>query len=259
MVYDEGFDFSFGNPNSPDYSTYFIFSKYDYNDQSNSKVKSKWSSYCYATLIGWFQQGDKYGCFYGHKKGHNKDEVTNGEALNKQVVVEGNMTAKTFLQLNEHVNNKNTPQIRFMESKFSEKLKLTADFKDHAKVVERINSENGSWKAANYAEFEGLSISDLNRLAGRKKSRTGNYLDFNFHQKESHSETESNESLFEYFNKNFAPKKKNNLKKSKELPEEFNWLQYMGKPKSQVKYNLNIGNMWFMFCRSYNYNARSKI
>jgi hypothetical protein len=246
MVYDEGFDFHFGDKDSENFSTYFVFSKYAPNDNSNPNVVSRWSSYCYATLIGWYQEGDMYGCFYGQKKNNNPNEVTNGEASNKQIVVEGSMKSKTFLQLNEKVVLKNTsiqnkyaPNFRFSESKFSEKLELTAEFKDHAKVVERINSENGSWKAANYDEFRGLSIQDLNVIAGRKKSRTGNYFNFNFHEKELTNETEKEEeSIFSFFNNNYL--NKNKLKKSKELPSEFNWVDYMGAPKSQVKNLIKI-------------------
>ena len=102
MVYDEGFDFSFGQKGSKDFSTYFVFSKYGPNDFKNEKIKSKWTSNCYATLIGWYQVGDKYGCFIGTKKGQDADEITNGEAANKQVVVEGSMKEKTFLQTNEN-------------------------------------------------------------------------------------------------------------------------------------------------------------
>lgn len=192
MVYDEGFDFHFGKKNSPNFATYFVFSKYGQNSNRSGSIRSKWVSYCYSTLIGWYQIGNKYGCFYGKKKVANANEITNGEATNKQVVVEGSMTEKVFLETKSKVENESPETYRFSESKFAEKLELNAQFKDHAKFVERINSENLSWKAANYAEYEGLTIADLNKMAGRKKSRNGGFLDYNFHEK---NEIESNNNL----------------------------------------------------------------
>jgi cathepsin C len=225
MVYDEGFDFSFGNPTSLDFSSYFAFSKYGKNNFSIPQITSTWVSYCHATLIGWYQEGDTYGCFYGYKVGSNANQVTNGEASNKQVVVEGSMTAKTFLEVDEQPRE----NYRFMESKFTSHIKLTSQFTDHAKVVERINKSKGTWKAAVCEEFEGKTIEQLNKMAGRKKSRNSN-----FHLKSSsEAETNSNDSVFEFFRSN---KKKSYSKKYSQssLPKEFNYRQYTTQAKSQV-------------------------
>jgi hypothetical protein len=96
MVYDEGFDIIFNqNNNLYNDRSYFVFSKYSYNQDSTVKnIKSKWVSYCYSTLIGWYYIGEKWGCMYGYKLGINKDEITNGEAENKLNVVEGQITKK---------------------------------------------------------------------------------------------------------------------------------------------------------------------
>jgi len=96
MVYDEGFDVIFNkDKNLYNDRSYFVFSKYGYNqDSSNNRISSKWVSYCYSTLIGWYYEGDKWGCMYGYKLGVNKNEITNGEAQNKLNVVEGEITKK---------------------------------------------------------------------------------------------------------------------------------------------------------------------
>jgi len=232
MVYDEGFDFSFGEINTPGYGTYFTFSKYGLNDRSNEKIATKWVSYCYSTLIGWYQEGEKYGCFVGTKVGVDPNEVTNGEASNKQVVVEGSMTEKTFLETNQ------TPreEIRFMESKYTERIELTANFKDHSKVVERINAENLSWKAAVYSEFEGKTVEQLNKLAGRKKSRNGMFADFSL--RSDQKKTMSKNSFHKFINSEKRARKsllRKPNRKNEPMPEEFNWKEYMGPPKSQVK------------------------
>jgi hypothetical protein len=189
MVYDEGFDFHFGEVNTKDFATYFIFSKYGMNDfKSFPGITTKWVSYCEATLIGWFQVGDNWGCFMGSKRGGDPNKPTNGEATNKQVVVEGSMTNKVFLQTFE----KPKEEIRFMQSKFGEKLHLTSSFKDHAKFVTRINaSQDATWKAAVYEEFEGKTIEQLNRIAGRRKSKSSPSADFHFKETETETETET--------------------------------------------------------------------
>jgi hypothetical protein len=253
MIYDEGFDFSFGEMNTKEFATYFIFNKYGMNDfKSFPGITSKWVSYCETTLIGWYQVGDSWGCFTGTKRGGNPNKATNGEATNKQVVVEGSMTNKVFLQTNDRP--------RFMQSKFGERLHLTAKFKDHAKFVERINADKDStWKAAVYQEFEGKTIEELNRIAGRKKGRGDMRADFHF--KETNSEKESsdlnNNSLFDKLNSNsnslrngYKMKKRNKFRfkngaldtksdskkkaSTKNLPEKFSWKEYIGSAKSQV-------------------------
>jgi cathepsin C len=233
MVYDEGFDFSFGEKNSKNFATYFVFSKYGPNEFRDKGIKTKWASYCYASLIGWYQVGNKYGCFYGVKKGKSADEVTNGEASNKQVVVEGSMTSKTFLQKNENPIVLSPPEVRFMESKFSEKLFLNANFKDHSKVVDRINASNLTWKAAVYEEFEGKTIEQLNKLAGRKKSKTGLIADF--HLKNNHNSVFDKMTFQQSNERNsriWKNTKKNRSKNS--LPRDFDWTKYVGPAKSQV-------------------------
>lgn len=40
------------------------------------------------------------------------------------------------------------------------------------KMADRINKDAGTWKAEVYSEFEGLSISDLNNMAGLKRPLT---------------------------------------------------------------------------------------
>ena len=77
-----------------------------------------------------------------------------------------------------------------MQSKFGEKLHLTSSFKDHAKFVTRINaSQDATWKAAVYKEFEGKTIEDLNRIAGRRKSKSDPRADFHFKETETETET----------------------------------------------------------------------
>ena len=58
-------------------------------------------------------------------------------------------------------------QLSFIET--SEKLNISADFKDHKQVVDKINSMTDLWEAKNYNEFASMTIEQLNNYAGRKK------------------------------------------------------------------------------------------
>jgi cathepsin C len=249
MVYDEGFDFSFNNKDSSDYRSYFVFQKYGKNEDMNGSIKSKWVSYCYTTLVGWYHIGDQWGCVMGTKVGKSDTEITNGEAPKKQVVVEGSITEKSFMEkrtsklkkketFQSLYQNQLPSENRFVETMFQTRLELTADFKNHALVVDRINAMDYSWKAANYEEFEGLTILQLNKLAGRKKSKSGF---FNFHENGAISLNDLFKTDSSNISKNSRVTKNNfkrnisnnNYDKSGAIPTNFNWMDHMGEPKSQ--------------------------
>lgn len=123
MVYDEGFDIIFNKNNSiKNDRSYFVFSKYGMNNEGSKSIKSKWVSYCYSTLIGWYHIGNKWGCMYGYKLGVNKDEVTNGEAENKLNVVQGEITRR-----NKDDEGLYTQQKYYMDESSSNGEKVEAD------------------------------------------------------------------------------------------------------------------------------------
>jgi len=83
MVYDEGFDITIGN------LAFFAFSMYSVNLEEK-KLDNKINSHCYATLNGWYHNGDKYGCFYAVKnKVDDPFKVTMNETNDKKKLVEG--------------------------------------------------------------------------------------------------------------------------------------------------------------------------
>jgi cathepsin C len=168
MVYNEGFDILID-----DYS-FFSFFRYDHNMNTAFGIKSKWVSQCFGTLVGWYHSKSQYGCFLGQKVGKSIDEVTNGEPDGKLIVVEN-----TVKKVDNSKNRAGPISIDesglFNEDTFffetSSSLKITSEFKDHSKVIDRVNSLTGGlWKAKEYSQFKGMSIKDLNTLAGRKKS-----------------------------------------------------------------------------------------
>ena len=120
--------------------------------------------------------------------------VTNGEAENKLNVLENSVTsksesndeldeAKTFSTVNIFFEkNQNEEAVEpdilenlenegnFLESRSRNKMSLTSKFKDHFIFVNKLNSMNTFWKAENYDNFSNLTVEELNRFAGRKRS-----------------------------------------------------------------------------------------
>jgi len=185
MVYDEGFEISIGDRNKSNYKNYFVFLKYSQNDYSTN-AQSVWVSHCYQSTIGWYHLGDKdWGCFKGHKDVKNYSVVTNGEASDKQIVLQ-NSIVPAFIEENEIRDDfKNfLASSRFLQNewKISNKMKLhsnnkllseirlTLESRNHNEVVERINSMNLSWKAAEYEQFKGYSIGEINDFLNNKRN-----------------------------------------------------------------------------------------
>merc|ERR1711957_72486 len=93
MVYDEGFEFNLGEKNTKNFSSYFLFLKYSVNDFSDDSIKSKYFSHCNEALTGWYHTDNgKWGCFFGHKLTENYEKPTNGEAKDKNIVVQDGIT-----------------------------------------------------------------------------------------------------------------------------------------------------------------------
>jgi hypothetical protein len=276
MIYDEGFDITFEEPQKEKIN-FFTFSKYSLN--SNKKypgIKSKWASHCFSTLIGWFYIGNKHGCFYAIKNNVDHDMVTNGEAENKLNVLENSVTsksesndeldeAKTFSTVNIFFEkNQNEEAVEpdilenlenegnFLESRSRNKMSLTSKFKDHFIFVNKLNSMNTFWKAENYDNFSNLTVEELNRFAGRKRSShrkntlfKGRNIFFG-NEKEIDNDNQTEKNFLESAIKNLSIKSNklkadvnfgNNEKEVQiNLPDQFlQYKKYMAEPRSQVK------------------------
>lgn len=199
MVYDEGFEVNIGDNKQKNetYMSFFVFLKYSKNRLKNSAFSSKWVSHCYQSLIGWYHIDDnKWGCFKGHKETENYGQVTNGEASDKKNITEDSIIRSFIEQANEikkglrsfftayrftqsqwknSYTNTNKFQARSSSKTVSE-IKLTSQSKNHAEVIERINTMDLSWKAAEYEQFKDYTIGELNDFLDNKK----NTRKFNF-------------------------------------------------------------------------------
>ena len=269
-----------------------MFSKYGPNQNKLPKITSKWVSYCYSTLIGWYHLADSWGCVYGEKQGVDKDEITGGEAENKLEVVQGKIIAKDDLSKNINNNSRNSKEeikvitppvgdnsddekieenIRKLEKQYSStnanknkhkfkieraflesalnlesqsttenKFLLTASFRDHSRFVNKINSMNYMWKAENYDQFSTMTLSELNRYAGKKRFSSQSNTRNNKNGSLSHLHSgfkirKKNTILFNLKDKfQFSKDSKNN---SNDIPKNFSWAKLMTKPRSQVRNN----------------------
>ncbi|CAD8136865.1 unnamed protein product [Paramecium octaurelia] len=139
MVYDEGFEVEHNGVK------YFAFSKYAPNG-------SDYKSYCGETLIGWYNNlktGEK-GC-YRAKKTDGDNEATDSYQLISVVQPE-------FIQ---------------KSTRHGDRVKLHKNFDNHKEAVDKLNSIPKTWKAKAYDHFEGMSMMELNKMAGRRKHFQG--------------------------------------------------------------------------------------
>ncbi|XP_075054808.1 dipeptidyl peptidase 1-like [Mixophyes fleayi] len=112
---------------------WFTFFKYE---QHGSNV----TSYCHDTFPGWVHDvlGHNWACFVGKKVSSNSGEKVNPAPFPKEG---GWLSSKPF--------------------------------KHNPTFLEQINSVQKSWTAKAYPEYEGMSMEDLLRRAGGRKSKIG--------------------------------------------------------------------------------------
>jgi cathepsin C len=202
MVYNEGFDIL-----AEGYS-FFTFSKY----ASDIKMGKKWQSLCYSSLVGFYHNGNgDWGCFYAEKQGVDHNQITNGDVKDKLKVVEG--TVQKIAKMRFKEENNFFDNVNFLQSNEKETLFLHSKFKDHAKVVEKINKMNGLWTAKNYDEYTNLTIEELNNLAGKRRHAHKSL--FSEKRKAKRSTSTSN-SVFDM--SNFL-RKRNDKEKDTDFPE----------------------------------------
>jgi hypothetical protein len=229
MIYNEGFEFRF-NDKKDNFERYIAFSKYGKNE--GNKFGTPWVSYCYETLVGWYNLGNEWGCFYGKKNVPDADVPTNGDLDDKQFI-----TAE-YANISENNSKSNNQKdsflalsrlSRFFEKNNSGKFAVHANFKHHSLLVNKLNSANLSWKANNYEEFTGLTTGEIKKMAGtlriskkserRKKKKNKISKSFNAHIS----------NLKEIFK---CPEMNN---KAENLPENFDtWEDFMGDAPNQV-------------------------
>lgn len=206
MVYDEGFEVRFKG------MKLFTFSYYYPNGE-------KFKSNCSKTCTGWYQSNKngkvEYGCFRGEMVDRDEGKNYINDQTEQLNVVQGVVESKDS-QENKKFMFKAKRNMRFKSlnrNKFKETLHLSGKFKEHFKVVERINSlENNLWTAGINERFAGFSIAEMNKMAGRRQKMV--------------------------FDDNSQVKSKKFVKKTikedvSDLPASFSWEKFLSEPGEQ--------------------------
>jgi cathepsin C len=183
MVYDEGFNIDVEEFN------FFAFSKYSTDNTKSGKVH--YVSQCYSTCVGWYHNKDKsqWGCWQASKEGYNSDHIVDYDTNNSLNIVQPKSTndiidsflnmrfrsTNTVIESDEYKEDNNDTH-SFIRSSFlaeSEHLSMRLDskFKAHEMYINKLNEVEKSWNAEVHPNFSGLSIKELNKIAGIPRTR----------------------------------------------------------------------------------------
>lgn len=156
MIYDEGM-----NVNSDDYE-FFTFNHFKIPENSNVHGKKYFESFCGKTEVGWYQ--DKKTGLYGCYKGERADDVSANKSYYHLSLLEEQKQGmkKDFLAADwEEVDAVK----KDVEGYYSTKVK-------HHQIVDRINSQQSSWKAGVYSdEFIRQKMGQLQKRAQIKMGK----------------------------------------------------------------------------------------
>jgi len=203
MVYDEGFEIRYRELKM------FTFSFY------SPSVSGRYESNCAKTCVGWYRntKTNAMGCFRGEMLEKNAKISYINDQTDQLNVVEGVVEQK---QSKPIFKTKRTPRFKSLtQSKFGEKLQLSANFKEHVKIVNRLNSISKShWVADENSPFKDMSIRELNRLAGKSRNK-----------EKISSNSRRNDNKIQY--------KKAKKVDVSDLPKSLNWEKYLPEPGQQ--------------------------
>lgn len=157
MIYDEGFDIKYNK------QTFMSF--FEYSTQENGNVMS----YCGKTIVGWYHDLDsgEKACFRAEKilKDESEKTALYGRPLKQVHIVQPGSEFEEFKR-----NNLLQISTRASNRKFSRFYRESLGHVDHQAKVAEINKIEGKlWRAEVPTSFEGMSLLQLNSMAGRKK------------------------------------------------------------------------------------------
>lgn len=253
MVYDEGFEVRFRD---------FRFFSFQYYFPT-LKDKTKFKSNCSKTCVGWYRNAKTgaLGCFKAEmiEKSSKVNYINN---QTKQLIVVQNkveqkesfifktkdhhskkssspssLTSKNHNYFNKYNKQRNSNSARF-KSFTKEKLSLSSSFTDHLKIIQRLNQHPANlWTASLHPAFQFLSISELNRMAGRvhhSQKMSTSKKEKKFTKKKIariEDEVSNQDVLTEKKNSNSINKIK--TENVDDLPRDFTWRKYLSEPGEQ--------------------------
>jgi cathepsin C len=172
MVYDEGFEVTVGMKN------FFAFNMFDGSEEADGEVRH-YKSDCTKTQVGWYRDGQQFGCFVAQRKA--------GLSLARSEDEPSVYTPWEPSLLQEHVYS----------------------LEEHAKKVAQINSKQSGWKAAVYPHLLNKTHAQLNRMAGiRRGTPQRHTVHPSFLQRTARVRIENMPTDFDWHNKdgkNYVP------------------------------------------------------
>lgn len=132
MVYDEAFEVKV------DGLSFLAFSKFDLSFKNGVKTNT---SRCGETQLGWYHNADRtlFGCFYARKIASTHEHVT----------------------LSSFVPSATTKSLRYDEP---------LDHSYHSTLVDSLNLLQNLWTAKSHSRFVGMSLREMNSMAGLVRS-----------------------------------------------------------------------------------------
>jgi len=171
MVYDEGFEVSLG------LKTFFAFNQFDGGEEADGNV-GHYKSDCTKTQVGWYRDGEQFGCFIGQKK-------TSSALLSENNV--DRLFGEPLGLLQEHVYT----------------------LEEHQQKVNKINAQKKGWTATVYPHLLNKTHAELNQMSGiRRGSVHKEPLHPSFLQRSAKARIEAMPSDFDWHNKdgkNYVP------------------------------------------------------
>jgi len=163
MIYDEGMDVQF---NDHRFTAFFY-----YFPDNNGKV----TSFCGKTVVGWYieKSTGKKACFQAEKNIKSEDEKNSlyVAPLTQMYVVQ---PKDTYSVLAQQKTGK-----KHLRAEVPQAFSINKDYTNHEEFVHQLNTQfKKSWTAAVSPSFQGKTLGQLNKLAGRKKPisfRDGTY------------------------------------------------------------------------------------
>ena len=151
MIYDEGFEIVYKGVK------YFAFSDYTYNERKPDNS----ISHCDRTVIGWYYEEatQQKGCYRGHKEDiDDKKEII-------QLMDGDDDGSKGQNPIYHEKRHKTNAQKKVLENS------IVMIQRNHEKILKELNSKEKSWEAELNPMFSGMSFSEMNKFAGRKKHK----------------------------------------------------------------------------------------
>lgn len=198
LIYDEGFEVVVDN------LSFFAFSRFDLDSMGQN------TTHCEETMTGWYhdQNGGNYGCYYGRKVGSgNVDNSVNLNLKNYDFLASGPDNVKDLSS--KYITDTAEVSEEPLSEAFHHEVVAKLNAQSHhtfSRLADPLNllQKRGKkhWKAKAYSHFVNKTRSELNRMAGIRRSI--GLREAGMNHRRSRPESENSPSTF--FQRSMVPK-----------------------------------------------------